>query len=285
MSSDQSGRLIKQNLYGRPIFGYHPATLQPSCRGQPLQNTVAGIGLLTTTAAQSRNTAQSCGFFVRAPVFGGSFGGAQARRLSSSAVVPVVQLRSSCHPRLDSCVAVVLRRQLEPHMANTSMGASALLASDLVVEITPRWVCRFRGTRAQLIAEGLIPDDFKWPTRTQRQSWEVGDYEYSLQRCRIPGSKGPMSIWVDGDFWVLDYEPIKKPHAWQDFLIHTKRRELAEIIRCQSPEWCHQSFRAQAAKQDGKYMNFMNQLTGGLKPSRTRATKKTSTHITQGAAA
>lgn len=106
-------------------FGYHPAKPQSSRRGQPLQNTVAGIGLLTTTAAQSRNTAQSCGFFVRAPVFGGSFGGAQARRLSSSAVVPVVQLRSSCHPRLDSCVAVVPRRQLEPHMANTSTGESA----------------------------------------------------------------------------------------------------------------------------------------------------------------
>ena len=113
------------NLTICKLFGYTFPTSQPSRRGQLLQNTVAGIGLLTTTAAQSRNTAQSCGFFVRAPVFGGSFGGAQARRLSSSAVVPVVQLRSSCRPRLDSCVAVVPRRQLEPHMANTSSGASA----------------------------------------------------------------------------------------------------------------------------------------------------------------
>lgn len=97
---------------------YHSLTPLPSCRSEQLKKTVAGIGLLTTTVAlKSRNTAQSCGFFVRAPFFGGSFGGAQARRLSSSAVVPVVQLRSSCHPRLDSCVAVVLRRQLEPHMA------------------------------------------------------------------------------------------------------------------------------------------------------------------------
>lgn len=46
-------------------------------------------------------------------------------------------------------------------MADTSMGTAALIASDLIIEITPRAYTGYTGTAAQLIAEGLIPDGFK----------------------------------------------------------------------------------------------------------------------------
>lgn len=172
-------------------------------------------------------------------------------------------------------------------MANSlaSSGASALLASDLIIEITPRWISRFRGTSAQLVAEGLIPKDFEWPYRTQTKKWKVGDYEYSVQRCRIPGVKGPMSIWVDGDFWVLDYEPIKKSCNYRDHLIYTKTTELAEIIHRQTPEWSRQFHRAYEAKKDDKYMAFRNLLTGGPKRGRGQPAKNTTTQQPRGASA
>jgi hypothetical protein len=145
------------------------------------------------------------------------------------------------------------------------MEVSALLASDLLVEISPRWITRFRGTRAQLMAEGLIPEGFEWPHRTVSQAWAAGDSEYSVQRARIPGTKGPMSIWIDGDFWVLDYMPIQKSFGYLHHLVHTKTMEIIQLMHRQTPEGGREFDRANEAKKDGKYMAFRHLLTGGTK--------------------
>jgi hypothetical protein len=94
------------------ITRYNARTLQRSRRGQSLQKTGAGIESLKTLAAQSRITAKVCGFFVRAPVYGGLNRGAQARRLMASASVPVFQPCSSRHP-IESGCAVFKPTQLE----------------------------------------------------------------------------------------------------------------------------------------------------------------------------
>jgi len=76
-------------------------------------------------------------------------------------------------------------------MTEIALGVPALVASDLMIEIHPRWLCRFRGTAEQLVAEGLIPEGFKWPCKTERHSWGSGAFDYFLERCRPEGIKGP----------------------------------------------------------------------------------------------
>lgn len=263
-------------------LGYDSGTPQPSRRGQQLQNTVAGIGLLMSTAAQSRNTAQSCGFFDRAPVFGGSFGGPQGRRFNSSAVLPVDQLRSSCHPRLVSCVAVVLRAQLDPTMAKSLTSVH----DDLRVSIHPRACSRYYGTAEQLVAEGLIPDGFKWPNKARRAAFEMGEFTHFLGRCRPDGIKGPMSIWTEGDYWCLQRSLIAdEGKGGQAAQLYEKSMELAEIIRRNTPEWMREFNRAWEARKDAKYQAFRQQLLGEPKRGRGRPPKTTTQVTTQGATA
>lgn len=162
-------------------------------------------------------------------------------------------------------------------MENITTGASALLASDLIIEIQPRWKCRFRGSAAQLIAEGLIPEGFKWPARTRRECWESGNFNYCVERRRPVGHKGPMSTWSDGDFWVLDVY-IKGCCGFSAHLIHEKTRELNEIIRGMSLEWSRTCGLAHQAKQDNKYMTFRTQLFGDMvSRKRGRPAKNTTT--------
>ena len=119
-------RLTRANF-----FGYTPATPKPSRMGQQLQNTVAGFRSPMRLAAQSRNTAQVCGFFVRAPSFGGSDGRAQALPVNGLRQSPGLRTRSSCLPHFAVGVAVVHLRQLEATMVESlaSLCAIALVLS------------------------------------------------------------------------------------------------------------------------------------------------------------
>ena len=96
-------------------------TTKPNPWYSPLKSTskkgVAGLGLPKQLAAQSRNTAQTCGFFVRAPVLAARMGSRKARRLMASASCPVVQpVRAASLVGLG--VAVVQRSNWRPHMAH-----------------------------------------------------------------------------------------------------------------------------------------------------------------------
>lgn len=256
-------------------FGYHP----------PVSSKKGLIGFDSSThqAAQSRDTAQVCGFFVRAPVFGGSDGEPQGSPVKGLRLVPGLSTRSSCHPRLTAGVAVDQLHHLEAIMAQLiTAGIAALIASDLVIEINPRWVCRFRGTRAQLVAEGLIPNDFKWPHRTQCQSWEAGKFEYWMQRCRPDGIKGPQSVWADGDYWVINMSV--KGIDYITYRFQENARELAELVQGKSSEWSKTWNCAYKARQDDKYMAFRTHLLGELAPrKRGRPAKARPVTPTQGA--
>lgn len=163
-----------------------------------------------------------------------------------------------------------------------SPGMAALAASDLVIEIVPLWICRFRGTCAQLVAEGLIPADFKWPHRTQRQCWEAGKFEYWVSRCRPEGIKGPQSVWADGDYWELDVS-LKGRGNYMDYLLQKKTMELAELIRGKSKAWSKEWNLAYKARQDDKYMAFRTHLLGDLAPRKRGRPAKTAQQQTQGA--
>lgn len=120
-------------------LGYTSSTPQPSRRGQSLQNTVAGIGLLNAAAAQSRNTAQSCGFYFCASSFGGSNVGPQGRRNTASAAAPVDQPVRAATP-IGLGVAVVQTAALEAIMAksNTSRASTRCKPGDRARIISAR---------------------------------------------------------------------------------------------------------------------------------------------------
>jgi hypothetical protein len=234
-----------------------------------------GFGIPCNRCDASRRlcTADRAASLFVPPVMAARMGGLAARRFAQA--VPGIPTRSSCRPRLESGAAVVAKRTAwRPHMAHSlaSPGTATLAASELIIEIIPRWITRFRGTSAQLIAEGLIPEGFKWPSRTRSEDWSVGNYTYSVQRCRVPGTKGPQSVWVEGDFWVLDYDLIKVSYNYRDYVVHEKMAEIAEIIFRGTNAWGRQFHVAYNAKKDEKYMAFRQQLgiTEPRKPGRPR---------------
>lgn len=111
-----------RNRKSKLISSRYGSVLAPRAKVQRKSTSkkgVAGFGSPTTLAAPSRNTAQFCGFFVRASFFGGLNGGAQARRLMASASVPVFQPCSSRHPRLEAGVTVSQPTHWRPIMVNT----------------------------------------------------------------------------------------------------------------------------------------------------------------------
>lgn len=117
-------RSCNQTRFGVPIFGanrkrgftallsvYHAAV---SSIG------LTGFSSLMMTAAKSRNTGQFCGFFVRAPFFGGSNGEPQGSPVNQLRCRPGLLTRSSCLPRLAAGVAVVQDDNWSPNMAKST---------------------------------------------------------------------------------------------------------------------------------------------------------------------
>lgn len=148
-----------------------------------------------------------------------------------------------------------------------------VLASDLRIEITPRWVTRYYGTAAQLIAEGLIQEGAKWPHRNHASSFNAGKFHYSVERCRPPGHIGPMSSWVEGDYWRLERSFNGSNRDWREADIYEKTMELANIIKHGTREWAITSNRWWEAQKDDKYMAHMRKILGEPKRGRGRPSK------------
>lgn len=155
---------------------------------------------------------------------------------------------------------------------------------DLRISITPRFSTRYHGTAAQLIAEGLIPDGFEWPHRSNSASFTMGRFTHRLRRIRPDGIKGPMSIWIEGDYWFLQRSLVaEEGMGFQRALIYQKTQELADILYRQTAEWSRLFHRAYETSKDAKYQAFRLQLLGEPKRGRGRPAKHTTTLSTQGA--
>ena len=154
-------------------------------------------------------------------------------------------------------------------MAAENSTPATLTASDLQISIVPRAYTSYQGTAAQLIAEGLIPEGFKWPSGTNRVTVTVGTFEHWIFRTRPEGHKGPMSSWISGDCWHLRRELANQQRdGYREADIYAKTRELADTINRGTLEWsrtCHKAF---AARNDAKYMAFRTHLMGDLAPRR-----------------
>lgn len=144
----------------------------------------------------------------------------------------------------------------------------------LLITIRPRAYTRYHGTAEQLVDEGLIPKDFKWPTGTARACYEIGQFSYWMGRCRPDGMKGPVSLWSNGDYWGLQRGlTTQDGDGFRSANIHEKAMELAEAIHRGTPEWSRTWAQAYEARKDQKYAAFRELLTGPVKRGRGRPAK------------
>lgn len=86
---------------------------------------------------------------------------------------------------------------------NSNLADPTSNLGDLVIHIWPGIWTRYKGTGPQLEAEGVIPVGTVWPKGSSAISWEAGGVCYTLHRTRPAGIKGPMKVWLEGDYWSL----------------------------------------------------------------------------------
>lgn len=133
----------------------------------------------------------------------------------------------------------------------------------------------FKGSRAQLEAEGVIPPGTEWPQGKRVLYWNQGRLRFWLGRARPDGVKGPMSVWASGDWWFVRCDipdDIANPGGWR---IQQKARELAQEIHAQTPagrrEWNERFSRYWAAHSDAAFQAFKAALLPGRKkPGRSK---------------
>lgn len=167
-------------------------------------------------------------------------------------------------------------------MNNIALGASAPVSAhaELSDEISislhesgaGAWT-EFRGTRAQIEAEGLVPPSTQWPASGYSQSsWDDGAVLYLLRRVRPLGAKGPRRAFAQIDHWSL--RTVLLGVHWTAREIALKRSELQAIVHRVSPqgraEWNAHIHAHAAAQSDQRFGAFLGQITGRLAPRQSK---------------
>lgn len=129
----------------------------------------------------------------------------------------------------------------------------------------------YHGTRAQLEAEGVIPPSMVWPVGKNGRHWETAGYYWGLRRIRPEGLKGPMKLWINGDWWSVRCEPtVRTDRALR---IADMKRALDHAIFMESPagkaalrvHWA----RTDAMREDKAFQRF-KALIPALSPVQPR---------------
>jgi hypothetical protein len=170
--------------------------------------------------------------------------------------------------------------------ATSSINPTTSISQELVIYLNHEiGILEYRGTRAMLEGEGVIPANFKWPTGYDELYWESGKFKYWLRRKRPEGAKGSRKDFVDCDYWHLRWNPICRPDIAQS-CIANKAKDLADEIYWHSPkgraERDRNWNRYWEAIRDKKFQAFKALTPGLVAPKRGRPSK---TVTQQGAAA
>lgn len=162
-------------------------------------------------------------------------------------------------------------------MADITGRKSALLASDLQICIYPREFTSYRGTAAQLTAEGLIPPGFQWPIGAQYVTVEVGKFTHRIGRKRPDGHMGPMRSWISGDYWYVNRTLTGQPlDGGLQASIYTRTQELHAAIYRGTPEFARMTEAAVSALCDDRYQAFRGMFI--REPRRGRPAKGPAMH-------
>ena len=124
-----------------------------------------------------------------------------------------------------------------PSAKSAPLQASSADEPDILINIYPRGATSWYGSAGQLCEEGLVPSDFKWPIANQTITWAENELFYSLSRCRPPALRGPMKLWLDGDYWRVRVEvESERCNGFAAAILYEKRQQLQAEEWRQSPD-------------------------------------------------
>ncbi len=153
---------------------------------------------------------------------------------------------------------------------------------ELKIQIWQDEYAEFEGTAAQLVAEGLIPDGFKWPRAAADVRWEANGFSYWLRRTRPEGHKGPMRSWLGMDHWFVRVYVTGRDREWHaNREVQLKAEELRAVIRSHTVEGEREeranSARYWKAHDDKAFQAFKRLIPGLVPPKRGRKPKSSAT--------
>lgn len=145
---------------------------------------------------------------------------------------------------------------------------------DLLICIDKEWSFEYKGTRAQLEDEGIIPADTEWPEFGKYSVyWHADGLMFDLRRCRPDGLKGPMRLWLGGDYWCLRVTRSDRECR----AIRSKARELKELLYRNSEEgtrrWRETWAAAERSRNDEAFQAFRAKIPALAELERRRGRK------------
>lgn len=161
-------------------------------------------------------------------------------------------------------------------MATADSINSQSQADDLRITIFPGGVVRFEGSSAQLVAEGLMPKNPKWPDRDITANWNDDQFHYGIHRVKPNGVKVPKAEWAKLDNWQLTRTPHNRL-SWDDVAIREKMEEIERIKFRNSREGKMLSNKHWKAYCDDAFQAFKAMIPGLVPPKRGRKPKSSLT--------
>lgn len=157
-------------------------------------------------------------------------------------------------------------------MAIQDITNSQLQTDDLRITIFDDGAVRFEGTSAQLVAEGLMPQNPKWPDRDITSNWNDDVFHYGVRRVKPEGMKALKAEWVKLDNWQLTRTPHNQL-TWEACAIKEKTEEIERIKFRNSHEGRLLSQKRWAAYEDSAFQAFKALIPGLVPPNRGRKPK------------
>lgn len=134
---------------------------------------------------------------------------------------------------------------------------------EIVITIWPRACASWEGSAMQLSDEGLIPDNFEWPAKKDSKYWDDDGFHYWLQRRRPPGIKGPMSVWVNGDWWMVRRSlTVTLGTGFSEAEVYEKRCAYEYALWRKTSEYSIQCNLGWKAHEDRNFQSFMAKAKG-----------------------
>ncbi|WP_157636483.1 hypothetical protein [Burkholderia ubonensis] len=150
-------------------------------------------------------------------------------------------------------------------ITDVQRAAEPVTEREMVIELHKGYYFQYQGTRAQLEAEGVIPDGLEWPTGRNNAAWQRGEQHFLLRRCTVPGAKRRVSDLESVDWWCMH---VSKDHVL-DPEIAEQVKKLRAMIYERSPQGTAERLenwrRINAAYRDEKFQAF-KALIPGLAP-------------------
>ncbi len=131
---------------------------------------------------------------------------------------------------------------------------------DIEVTIHPRLTAYFRGTKEQLLAEGLIEPGFEFPKAYDHVGFTRDGQQFELRRHRPRDLKGPRRLYPDVDYWTVTIDPKRKSPVSP--VMYELQQRMAERIFLESPTGQAQLFRYFNARSDAAFQGFMSATVG-----------------------